>query len=314
MIAACTETSSADVTSSQTSSCGLGDERAGDRDALALAARQLVRVAVEARRRERDALEGLAHLRPRRPCRPRRRSDGAAADDLRDRLPRVERAVRVLEHVLDLPAHVRVARSRPGRQRSSAKRDLAGVVRVQAGDAAGERGLAGARLADEREALARSHHEVDVVQHLPRSVRRVHAAHGDERVLDLDLGSRRRRDASCRGVAREPSACGCSGPRDRRTPTSSGGCAVVHAVLDVRAARCEEAARRAGGPGAGARARDADERVLARHVGDRLDEPARVRMRGRRNSARVGPSSTIRPAVHDRDAVGERRRPRRGRG
>ena len=67
-------------------------------------------------------------------------------------------------------------------------------------DAARESGLAGARLADEGEALARAYHEVDVVQNLIGSVRRIHAENRDESVLDLDLGSRRRRHASGCGV------------------------------------------------------------------------------------------------------------------
>ena len=52
-ICACTDTSSAETGSSQMISFGLEHERAGDRDALALAAGELVRPAVARRRRGR---------------------------------------------------------------------------------------------------------------------------------------------------------------------------------------------------------------------------------------------------------------------
>ena len=201
MMAACTHTSRAGRDFVVDEELGLGDERAGDGNALAFAARQLMRVAVEARRRQLDPLEGLPHLGPSLGSPEREEVTERLLDDLRDRLPGVERAVRALEHVLDLPTHVRVARSRPCKQRSASERHLAREVRVQSCDAAGECRLARARLAHEGETLARSHDEPDVVQHLPRSVRRVQPAHGNERVLDLDLRPRHRRDTSCRGVA-----------------------------------------------------------------------------------------------------------------
>ena len=52
MICACTETSSADTGSSSTISCGSQRQRAGHADPLALAAGELVRVAVEVLGRE----------------------------------------------------------------------------------------------------------------------------------------------------------------------------------------------------------------------------------------------------------------------
>ena len=93
----------------------LGDQRAGDRDALALAARQLVRVAVEARR-SRAARARVPRARDLGESEPPEREEvpERLLDDLRDRLPRVERAVGALEHVLDLPSRVGVARPRSG--------------------------------------------------------------------------------------------------------------------------------------------------------------------------------------------------------
>ena len=63
MTTACTETSSADVTSSQTSSCRLHDQRAGDRNPLALAAGQLVREAAADGRAQRHAVQRIGRTR-----------------------------------------------------------------------------------------------------------------------------------------------------------------------------------------------------------------------------------------------------------
>ena len=101
------DTSSAETGSSATISFGLQRERAGDADALALAAGELVRVAVVVLGVEADQLQQLLH----RPLDavlgldaldPERR-----ADDRADGVPRVQRRVRVLED------HLHVAAQRP---------------------------------------------------------------------------------------------------------------------------------------------------------------------------------------------------------
>ena len=58
---ACVVTSSAETGSSQTISRGLGRQRPRDADALALAAAELVRVAVVARGVQADAFQQLPH-------------------------------------------------------------------------------------------------------------------------------------------------------------------------------------------------------------------------------------------------------------
>ena len=108
-IAACTETSSADTGSSQTTSSGSAGERAGDGDALLLAAAQLARQAVGEALVELDRAQ---QPRDRSRARPRRE---ALAEPLRARRPiawptrvaAVERRVRVLEDHLDLAQHRR---------------------------------------------------------------------------------------------------------------------------------------------------------------------------------------------------------------
>src|SRR6185437_16774395 len=87
-------------------------------------------------------------------------------DDLADGLARVERGVGILEDVLDpaqgLPGPVAGA----GDQPSPVEGDLAGPVAVQADDAAGERRLPRARLADDRDARLGWHVELDARQDL----------------------------------------------------------------------------------------------------------------------------------------------------
>ena len=96
-------------------------ERAGDADALALAAGELVRVAVHVIGRQADELEQLAHplaRSPRRAAAPW--ISERVAEDLPDALARVERGVRVLEDHLHLaPVRAQLA----ARQR----RDVAAV-------------------------------------------------------------------------------------------------------------------------------------------------------------------------------------------
>src|SRR5438034_5242352 len=71
------------------------------------------------------------------------------------------------------------------------------------------------------------------------------------------------------------------------------------------AARCKEAALRAV-PGSRRRPGDADELVLARHLGDRLDEPARIRMCRGAEEIALRTDLDDAPGVHHGDAVGER--------
>ena len=81
----------------------LHDHRARDRDALALAAGEFVRIAEAARRVDADLVErGDDHFVARRLVADAVR-DQPLLDDLVDRQPRAQRAVRILEHDLHLP-------------------------------------------------------------------------------------------------------------------------------------------------------------------------------------------------------------------
>ena len=105
MICAWIETSSADTGSSQTMKSGLTRERARDADALALPARELVRVA---RRRVRGQADDARAARARAPAPLASRREPVhpqrLADDAADAVPRVQRRERVLEDHLHPPA------------------------------------------------------------------------------------------------------------------------------------------------------------------------------------------------------------------
>ena len=81
-------------------------ERARDADSLALAARELVRIAVREARVEADDVEQLADADAAVAARADPVHDQRLADDVSDRHPRVERRVRVLEDDLHLAPHL----------------------------------------------------------------------------------------------------------------------------------------------------------------------------------------------------------------
>ena len=139
---------------------GPQDDGARDRDALALAARELVRIAVQDVVRARAGAEPdlVEHLHDQRVARdaielgPVQRQ--AFADDAADRHARAERAERILEHDLDAPPH-RAQGVAPGVVDARAvEHDRALGDRLQREQREAERRLARARLADDAERLA----------------------------------------------------------------------------------------------------------------------------------------------------------------
>ena len=153
---ASTDLSSADTASSRITSRGLQRQRAGDVDALALAARQLVRIAVGEAVRDRARPWPAGRARASRasaagrPC-----ALGAKAMRLGDGQARVERGVGVLEHHLHLAAQL-VARVMPcGSSTGSPSNTMVPRVRLdQPHQQARHRRLAAARLADDAQGLA----------------------------------------------------------------------------------------------------------------------------------------------------------------
>ena len=101
-----------------------------------------------------DGGAAAAEIEPERP-----------ADDLADRLARVQRDVGHLVDHLDAAQLVAAALLVAARQAGAGKGDLAALARQQAGDDAGQRALAAARLADHGQRLAARHGQADIVDH-----------------------------------------------------------------------------------------------------------------------------------------------------
>src|ERR1700747_1365365 len=81
-----------------------------------------------------------------------------------DRAARVERGIGVLEYVLNAPSRLLLPLADAARQQPVAELNLLGVVGMQAGDAASQRRLATAGLADQSEALPVADREADFVE------------------------------------------------------------------------------------------------------------------------------------------------------
>ena len=159
--------SSAEVGSSSMTNFGSSTMRARDRDALALAAGEFVRIAVAAspdRGRPRRAPSTT------RASRSAADSDGSCtlqplADDVADRHARAERAEGVLEDDLHVAAErPHLLEARPWM--SLPRKTMRPFRRDQPHQREAERRLAGAGFADDAERLALAHGDVDAVDRL----------------------------------------------------------------------------------------------------------------------------------------------------
>src|SRR3954464_4869730 len=311
MIAACTETSSAEVTSSQTSSFGSAAS------ARAIATRWRSPPDSWSGKRFAALEDSATRSRVSDTLRPTSRRPPATPNSASWRAivwPTVRRGVsdaygfwntywisRRAWFEARPPPLVR-ARPRRLRQHVVAESHLAGVVLVQPGDAACERRLAAARLADEREALVAVDLEVDVEQRVARAVVGVERLDGEHDVrADLALvalaGALGRRLAHGTVVVVAADLVGRAEIGDWREDLAA-------VVLGEVAPRVEEAALRAAARQRRV-ARDADDRPLARDVGHRAQQPPGVRVARVREHplARAGLDDP--PGVHHRDAIGE---------
>ena len=141
-------------------------ERARDADPLPLAARELVREAIEVLGVEADDLEELLDAPLALGGRPDAVELERLADDEPDPLARVERRVRVLEdHHHVPPQRPHLASRQPG-DVAALVDDAAGGRLEQLEEAADERRLPAARLADDPERLALAQRERDAVDRL----------------------------------------------------------------------------------------------------------------------------------------------------
>src|SRR4029079_11634090 len=176
---------------------GLQSEARGDPDPLALAARELVRVAAGVVGREADrVLERLHLLAPLR-RRPDLVDPETLADAVADRRSWVERRVRVLEDDLHPPPVRLELLAGQLRDVPALDEDLAGRRLDQAEQDATDRRLAATRLADQADGLAAVDREADAVDGLDRGDLAAQHPAVDREVLheipDLDERCRRRR-------------------------------------------------------------------------------------------------------------------------
>jgi hypothetical protein len=139
------------------------DDRPGDRGALPLPARELMRVALHERRVQADQLERLADQPTAGAARlhivhfERRQQRGA------DRMARVERGARVLEDHLHAATHRPQLTAAEPRDVAALEQHAAAARAQQAKDDAQQGRLPRARFADDAERLARSDLQVDLV-------------------------------------------------------------------------------------------------------------------------------------------------------
>ena len=153
------------VGSSQSSSVGIGDDGAGDADALFLAARQLARVVVRAIGQADHLQRDLRRACGARPCRQlrqqQRQLDVALGGQHRQQV--VE-----LEDEADVVARASAASWPPDELVDAHAADLdgAGGRRVEPADQVEQRRLAGARRSHQGQEVALGDVEVDALQHV----------------------------------------------------------------------------------------------------------------------------------------------------
>ena len=177
-----------------------------------------------------------------------------------------------------------------------------GPVLVQPADRAGDRGLAAAGLADQRDHLALGHVEGHVVDDLLAAVEDVEPLDREDHVTrlvgvgvghgaDVDVPRADLADAVAADVVLR-----LDGPQLRdllAAPVDHERAAVVEAAAVRTAARGRRAAR------------DALERASLAQVRDRVEQRARVGVRGVREDRVPRPELGDLPGVHHRDPVGD---------
>ena len=208
----------------------LGRQRAGDRDALALAARELVREAPAVRGRQAHGGEQFGHpgLQRRGPLHQRVLAQ-RLADDVQHRPARVEAGVRVLEDHLHAPAQLPAGCAAQRRRHVLARiAHAAPAGRVQAHQQPRDRALATTRFAHQRQGAAARDREADAIDRVyrlawpaledPLEPRRGHVEHLGQ-VFDLDQRRLGRLLRQARAVHAGPAAAGarsqqaaCVGP------------------------------------------------------------------------------------------------------
>ena len=157
------DTSSEATGSSQNQEVRLHGERPRDRDALSLAARELVREAAAIAGIEADTGEPSRHIAVRVARLDDPVRDRTFGHRVADAHARVEARERILMHHLDAGRELLDAPAEIPRDGRVVEQHRAGARRMDAGDDAPEGGLAAAGFADEAQHLAAADVEADVV-------------------------------------------------------------------------------------------------------------------------------------------------------
>ena len=274
----------------------LDRQRAGDADALALPAREFVRVAARVLGREADERQQLGD-----PCGARRsRVQAVRRQRLGERVAdppaRIQARVRVLEDDLQAPPIGPHRPRRQGHEIDAFEPDRAGARLDQLQHRTADRALARSRFADQPEHLARRDVEADVVDRADRTVAPaevlLQALHAQHRLAHSSLQRRQRE--------RRPAAM-----------SASGGIAVEHSGK-ARAQRGAKAQPGSGSSGLATwpaiafRRRFGPARRAVEGTARQAGEQAsRVRM-ARRPEQRSHVGLLDHPAgVHDDDPVGD---------
>ncbi len=162
-------------------------------DALALAARQLMRAAMQNGGRQRDALQHGAGRRFRRAAiRHDAVQQQGLGQDAADGVARIERGHRILKDHLHAPPERPHGTGREIGDRLAIETERTGRGRHEAQQCAAQRRLAGPAFADDADDLAAADRDVDAVQHLHAGARlaeQAGAAIGDLDAARLDQGS-----------------------------------------------------------------------------------------------------------------------------
>ena len=182
MIAACTETSSADVISSQISTEGSQARARATATRWRSPPESSSGYAAAIAPGKRYALQGVVHPLVRRATAKAEEVFDGEADDLADRAARIQGVVRTLEDVLEAAPTPGRPLADAGAQHVACVDDLAATRDVQTHDDARQRRFPGARLADDRQALAWAELERGVVHHLMVAVERIDVADNQDRL------------------------------------------------------------------------------------------------------------------------------------
>ena len=182
---------------------GLGGERAGDADALALPAGELMRPAVDSVARQPHLVHQLGNARV-QVARGTRQAEIAdrLGEDVAHAHARVQTRERILEHDLHAPAQRTQGGGGEVVDAAAVEHHLTGRDVEQPQDRAPDRRLAAAALADERERLAARDREGDAVDRVDEGARTQQAAADPEVFLEIvDLEQRRAHAATASRTA-----------------------------------------------------------------------------------------------------------------